>query len=262
VDGETESVEEQQPGVETPGEADDGPRLPRRKLLLIVVPIVVLAVVGTVTTALTPALVARHPLLLIILESRNRNLILAREVDFLPFLLVATFRRMLTDPLYYLLGKYYGDRAVRWLEVKAGMGSYARLMEKVFQKAGPIAVFFFPGAIVCAMAGVVGMPFPLFIALNIAGTICAVVALKLFGDAVASPVEAVVGFFDRNIVVTTAASVVLVALSIWAGRAQGRMEMSMSMKDIEELETGEFEEELSDVDESVEADGDPGPARH
>ncbi len=188
--------------------------------------------VGTVTTALTPALAARHPLLLILLEARNRNLILAREVDFLPFLLVATFRRTLTDPLYYLLGKYYGDAAVRWLEVKAGLGSYARLMERIFVKGGYPAVFLFPGAIVCAMAGVTGMRFGVFLALNLSGTLAAVVALKLFGDAVASPVEALVGFFDRNLLVTTAISIVLVALSVWAGRVEGRMRM----EDLESLE--------------------------
>lgn len=234
-------MDEEKTEEEQPGEEEARPRLPRKKLLLIVGPIVILAIVGTITTALTPALAARHPLLLIILEARNRNLILAREVDFVPFLLIATLRRTLTDPLYYLLGKYYGDRAVRWLEVKAGMGSYARLMETVFRKAGYPAVFFFPGAIICAMAGVVGMPFPAFIALNLAGTVCAVIALKFFGDAVASPVESLVGFFDRNLLLTTSISVVLVALSVWAGRVQGKAEMSM--KDIEDLETGEFEEE-------------------
>lgn len=203
-------------------DATAAPRLPRRTLLLIVVPIVVLSVVGTVSTALTPALAARHPLLLIILEARNRNLILAREVDWVPFLLVAVLRRTLTDPLYYLLGKHYGDAAVRWLEVKAGMGSYARLMERIFKKASYPAVFLFPGAIVCALAGVVRMRFAAFLAVNLAGTVCAVVALKVFGDAVAAPVEAVVGFFDHHLVATTAASIGLVLLSIWAGRAQAR----------------------------------------
>lgn len=233
-----EKVEEEQPEEEA---EESRPRLPRRKLLLIVGPIVVLAIVGTVTTALTPALAARHPLLLIILEARNRNLILAREVDFLPFLVIATLRRTLTDPLYFLLGRYYGDRAVRWLEVKAGMGSYARMMETIFRKASYPAVFFFPGAIVCALAGVVGMPFPVFMVLNLTGTICAVVTLKLFGNVFAAPVEAVVGFFDRNLLVTTSISIVLVALSVWAGRVQGKAELSM--KDIEDLETGDFEDE-------------------
>jgi membrane protein DedA with SNARE-associated domain len=198
---------------------------------------VVLAVVGTLATALTPALAARHPLLLIILEARNRNLILAREVDFVPFLIVATLRRTLTDPLYFLLGRFYGDRAVRWLEVKAGMGSYARLMERVFTKASYPAVFLFPGAIVCALAGVVGMRFAVFMALNLAGTISAVLALKVFGDAVASPVEAIVGFFDRHLVATTAVSIGLVVLSIVVGRLEGKTELSIS--DLDELEGSE-----------------------
>ena len=204
--------------------AADPHRLPRRKLVLIVAPLVVLGVVGTVATALTPALAARHPLLLITLEARNRNLILAREVDWVPFFLIAVLRRTLTDPLYYLLGRHYGDAAVRWLEVKAGMGSYARLMERVFKKASYPAVFLFPGAVVCALAGVVRMKFVAFIAVNLAGTVCAVIALKVFGDAVAAPVEAVVGFFDRHLVATTAVSIGLVLLSIWAGRVQSRSE--------------------------------------
>ena len=219
------------------GDSGSSPtRLPRRKLLLIVGPIVVLAIVGTITTALTPALAAKHPLLLIALEARNRNLILAREVDFLPFLLVATFRRTLTDPLYFLLGRYYGDAAVRWLEVKGGMGSYARLMERVFAKASYPAVFLFPGAIVCALAGVIGMKFSVFVALNLAGTVTAVVTLKMFGEVVASPVEALIGFFDRNLLTTTIISVVLVVLSVVLGRMEGTATSPDLDLDLDELE--------------------------
>jgi membrane protein DedA with SNARE-associated domain len=119
------------------------------------------------------------------------------------------------------------------------MGSYARMMERIFRKAAYPAVFFFPGAIVCALAGVVGMPFPIFIALNLAGTITAVVTLKLFGNIVADPVEALVGFFDRNLLVTTAISIVLVVLSVGLGRLEGRY----SVKDLEELEQAAEEDE-------------------
>ena len=224
-------------------EADENrPKLPRHKLVLLVAPIVVLAVVGTVTTALTPALAARHPLLLILLEARNRNLILAREVDVIPFVLVATLRRTLTDPLYYILGWYYGDAAVRWLEVKAGLQDYARLMEKIFRKASYPAVFFFPGAVVCALAGVVRMRFPVFVAVNLAGTLTAVIALKAFGGVFASPVEGIVGFFDRNLLVTTLVSIGLVTLSVVLGRVQGKMELSM--KDLDELEEAALHESM------------------
>jgi membrane protein DedA with SNARE-associated domain len=205
-----------------------------------------MAIVGTVTTALTPALAAKHPLLLILLEARNRNLILARRVDFVPFLLVAAFRRTLTDPLYFLLGRYYGDAAVRWLEVKAGMGSYAQLMERIFRKASHPAVFLFPGAVVCALAGVVGMRFRVFLALNLSGTIAAVISLKLFGDAVASPVEAIVSFFDRNLIPATVGTTVLVVLSVVLGRMQGRTELSIR----------EAEEKLERESQHTEADRD------
>ena len=227
---------------ETPQPADDPsppvveerPRPSRRKLVLIVAPIIVLTIIGTVGTALTPALAARHPLLLILADARNRNLILARRVDFVPFLLLSTIRRTMSDPLYYLLGWYYGDAAVRWLEVKAGMGSYARLMERIFRKASYPAVFLFPGAVVCALAGVVGMRFPVFIVLNLAGTIAAVLALKEFGNTFAAPVEAVVRFFDRHLVVTTAVTVGLVVLSVVVGRLEGKA--GYSMRDLEDLE--------------------------
>ncbi|MGH9278052.1 MAG: DedA family protein [Acidimicrobiales bacterium] len=231
------------------------PKLPRQKLLLIVVPIIVLSGVAFVASALTPTLAAKHPLLLILMEARNRNLILAERVSFWPFLIVATFRRTLSDPLYYLLGKYYGDRAIRWLEVNAGMGSYARLMERIFKKASYPAVFLFPGAIVCAMAGVTGMRFGVFMLLNVAGTISAVVALKVFGNVFSAPVEGIVGFFNRNLVVTTAISIALVALSIVVSRWEHKERMS-----IEELE-GDEPAEGSDVEEGVEADGEAGTAR-
>lgn len=226
-------------------DAEGGRRLSRRKLTLILAPIIVVVAVGTIASALTPTLAAKHPLLLIILEARNRNLILARRVDFVPFLLAAVFRRTLTDPLFYLLGYHYGDGAVRWLEVKAGLGSYARLMERIFKKAAYPAVFLFPGAIVCAMAGVIRMRFAVFFALNLAGTVAAVIALKLTGDAFASPVESLIAFFDRNLLVTTIVSISLVILSVVLGRAEAKMSMKGAQ---DELERAAAEEEAKGAD--------------
>jgi membrane protein DedA with SNARE-associated domain len=231
-------------GDPDPPPGDERARPSRRKLVLIVAPIVVLTVIGTAGTALTPALAAKHPLLLILTDARNRNLILGRRVDFVPFLVVSTIRRMMSDPLYYLLGWYYGDAAVRWLEVKAGMGSYARLMERIFRKASYPAVFLFPGAVVCALAGVVGMRFGVFLALNLPGTITAVLVLKRFGDIFAGPVEAVVGFFNRHLVATTAVSITLVVLSIVIGRLEGKAEYSMrDLDDLHGAEEGADEED-------------------
>lgn len=192
----------------------------RRTLWLLVGPIIVIWIGATIATALTPTLATKHPLLLIILDPRNRNLVLARHVDLLPFLLVGVFRRLLTDPLYYLLGRLYGDATIRWLERNAGGGPIVRWAEKAFAKASYPIVFLWPGPIVCALAGAAGMKVKGFLATNLAGTIAAVVVLRLSGDLLAGPVDAILGFFNRNLVVTTVVTIVLVVLSLVLSRFQ------------------------------------------
>ena len=233
----------------------DGPRTrpSRRTLILLVAPIVVITSMGFVATAFTPALATRHPLLLIALDARNRFLVLAREVDIVPFVIVAILRRTFSDPLFYLLGRFYGEGAVRWLEKKAGFGDLVKYAEKFFAKAGYPMVFFFPGAIVCALAGQTGMSPVGFMAANLAGTLTAVLAVRAFSDAISSPVESLLGFFDRNIVVTTVISVTLVVLSLVLNRYQGKLDA-----DLEELEARGAGGDRSDVEDGVEADGDPG----
>lgn len=214
------------------GEAEDRLTKPSRKtLFLLIAPIVILSTAGTIASAFTPALAARHPLLLITLDARNRMLVLAREVDLVPFVLVAIVRRTLSDPLFYLLGRLYGDRAIRWLERKGGGGSLVTLTEKWFKKASYLMVFLFPGAIVCALAGVTKMRPAAFAACNLSGTLFSVIMVRLFSDAVSSPVDAVLRFFDRNLVATTAISIALVILSLVLNKVQGRLDAGL-----EELE--------------------------
>jgi membrane protein DedA with SNARE-associated domain len=229
------------------------PKPSRRTLILLVAPIIAITTMGFIATAFTPALAARHPLLLITLDARNRFLVLAREVDIVPFVVVAILRRTFSDPLFYLLGRFYGEGAVRWLEKKAGFGDLVKYAEKFFAKAAYPMVFFFPGAIVCALAGQTGMSPVGFMLTNLTGTLAAVLAVRAFSDAISSPVEGLLGFFDRNIVVTTIVSVTLVVLSIVLNRYQGKLDA-----DLEELEAGASTNKTSDVEEGVEADGDAG----
>jgi len=204
---------------------------PRRTLLLLITPIILLMVAGTIATAFTPTLAAKHPLLLITLDARNRMLVLAREVDLVPFVVVAVLRRSLSDPLFYLLGRLYGDRSIRWLEKKGGQGALVSLSEKWFQKASYLMVFLFPGAIVCALAGVTKMRPAAFAVCNLGGTLASVIAVRIFSDAISSPVEALLGFFERNMVVTTSITVGLVVLSLVLGKVQGKLEAGLDELD-------------------------------
>jgi membrane protein DedA with SNARE-associated domain len=206
----------------------------RTKLKILVAIIVVLGTAATVATALTGPLATRHPLLLIALEARNRNQILARHVDLVPFVVIGTLRRVLTDPLYWLLGWWYGERAIRWLERKAGGGVFVRITEQVFSRAAYPMVFLFPGAVVCAMAGATGMPFWAFLAVNLAGTLAAVAALRLTGHLLGGPVDALLGFVNRHLVATTIVTVALVVISLLAGRLGGRSDAPS----VDELDPG------------------------
>ena len=190
----------------------------RRKLALLIAGITIVIAAGTIATAFTPILATEHPLVLITLDARNRMLILARRVDLVPFVLVGVLRRLASDPLYWLLGYWYGDRAIRWLQKNGGGGELVVWTERLFKRAAYPMVFLFPGAIVCALAGATGLPFPAFLVVNVAGTITAVIAVRLSSGLLASPVDWLLDFFRAHWLVMTAATIVLTILSIVLNR--------------------------------------------
>lgn len=245
---------------------EERPKPSRRTLILLVTPIVIITTMGLIASAFTPTLATKHPLLMIALDARNRFLVLARDVDLVPFVIVAVLRRSFSDPLFYLLGRFYGDNALRWLQKKGGAGDLVPFTEKLFKKAGYPMVFAFPGAIVCALAGQTGMSPVGFMIANLTGTVTAVFAVRRFSSTIASPVEGLLDFFSRNLVATTAVSIGLVVLSVVINRSQAKLDL-----DLDELEGGPAgaagapaaaEHRSSDVEKGVEADGDTGVRRH
>jgi membrane protein DedA with SNARE-associated domain len=210
----------------------------RRTLTWLVTPIIILVVGGFIASATFPKLRDDHPLWLIALEPRNRNLVLvANDVDFLPFLLIATFRKLLSDPLFFLLGYLYGQNALRWVERVYGGGPEVGVwIERVFRKAAYPLVFLAPGALVCALAGVTRMKPRVFVLLNIAGTVCVVVTLNLLAGLVEDPIRDVTDWLDRNYRVLLVVSISLTALYIWTMVRQGRLQTVSQIED--EIEHG------------------------
>jgi membrane protein DedA with SNARE-associated domain len=195
-------------------------------------------VIGTIGNAIHPTLVKDHPLWLVAMEPRNRFLILvAGKVEYLPFVIVATVRRLFSDPLFYALGYLYGDAGVRWIENKMGEGGgFVRAIERGFAKAAPIMVFLFPGAIVCVLAGATGMNPILFLALNVAGTVTVVTVVYRFAEVVEGPVNAINGFYGNNSKWLTALSVIVTIIWLLDQRRRGKGEVQ-SVSSIEsELE--------------------------
>jgi membrane protein DedA with SNARE-associated domain len=203
-----------------------------------VTPIVALLAVGAVANASTSWLAANHPLALIALEARNRNLLLvASRVDPVPFVVAGVVRRMLSDPLFFLLGHFYGADALRWAERRLGGGDrLVRLTERSFRRASGVMVFLFPGALVCVLAGVSRMRPAVFLALNFAGTLTAVIVLRLFAGVLEEPLEALLAWNDRNVKWVTAALVVTVAGSLWWQHRRGQGELRAARELTDELD--------------------------
>ena len=233
------AAEPDDPGVadQVPTAASTGnrPQPSRRTLALIVTPIVLVLIVGTIGNAIHPTLVANHPLLLVAMEPRNRFLLLvANRVDYVPFLLVATVRRLFSDPLFYLLGYLYGTGGVKWVgEKMADGGALMRTIERGFTRAAPVMVFLLPGAVVGALAGATGMNPVLFVVLNVAGTVTIVTIVYRFAESVEGPLSAVNGFYADNSRWLTIGSIVVTMLYVTYQQRKGK---GGGIGSVEELE--------------------------
>jgi membrane protein DedA with SNARE-associated domain len=151
----------------------------RRRLTLLLIPIVTFYVAGVVVGFASPALIKTHPVVVIFFNPINRWLILAADrVNPTVFYGVSFFRLVLTDPLYFLLGRWFGDGALDWMEDKTGNSGMIPVLRKWFGRAGPVVVFLAPNAYVCLLAGASSMNIGMFFGLNIAGTIVRLIFIK------------------------------------------------------------------------------------
>ncbi|MFL6206959.1 MAG: DedA family protein [Acidimicrobiales bacterium] len=171
----------------------------RHTLKLLVAPIVVLIVISNVGDALAPKLVEDNPLLLIAMNARNRNLILVtNQVDALAYYLVGSIRLLLSDPLFFLIGYWYGDTAIRWMESRTkSFGTMLREWERWFSKAAYPLVFIAPNNVVCLLAGGAGMSLSTFFVLNVTGTFARLYLIRILGDAFERPIDDVLDFIAR-----------------------------------------------------------------
>ncbi|HKN90846.1 MAG TPA: hypothetical protein VJ622_11230, partial [Acidimicrobiia bacterium] len=171
----------------------------RSRLVFVVAPIVALVAAAYVGDALTTTWADRHPLLLVMLNARNRVLVLTtNQLDAFSYYLAATLRLLASDPLFYLLGRWYGDAMVVWVEKRSKtFGEQVRLYERAFAKAAYPLVFIAPNPYICLFAGAAGMPLPGFFAMNIAGTLARLYLIRRLGEAFDRPIRSVLRFFAR-----------------------------------------------------------------
>ena len=218
------------------------------------VPILVIIVAANLGNLFHAPLLKEHPMWLVALEPRNRFLLLVaqKKVSFWPFLAVAGFRRLLSHPLFYLLGYLYKDRAVRWMERKMGEGgAVVRAVERAFAKAAPLLVFLAPGPAICVLAGATGMSPVLFSVLNVVGTLTMVTLMYQLSEVLDGPLGAINRFYANNTRTLFIVTFVALALYLLTQYRQGRGELQS---------VSSIEKELAADDDASSAAGvtDPG----
>jgi membrane protein DedA with SNARE-associated domain len=165
----------------------------RRALTLLTIPIVALVIMNNVGNALAPEWFDKHPLGLLALNSQNRNLILTtNQLDAWSYYLVASVRLLVADPLFFLLGYWYGDAALTWMEQRTKtFGTMLRQWEGWFGKAAYPLIFIAPNNPICLFAGAAGMSLTGFFLTNIAGTITRLYLIRRLGETFEEPINSV-----------------------------------------------------------------------
>ncbi len=168
----------------------------KRTLWLIMTPLAILVAVSIIGDSISPSLKDSHPLLLMAMNARNRILLLVvNKVGAVEYYVVGTVRLLLSDPLFYLLGWFYGHRAIEWAEHRSSSAAtLITQLEGWFRYAAYPLVAIAPNNIICLLAGASGMRPRNFFAVNIAGTLVRLFIIREFAGWAEVQVTAVDGF--------------------------------------------------------------------
>jgi membrane protein DedA with SNARE-associated domain len=227
---------------EDDGAVTDAPRPhPSRGAVAVVGTLIaVLVVANNVGNIFATTLAREHPAVLITLNSTNRMLLLTtNQLDAVSYYVIGSLRLLVADPLFFLLGKWYGDAAIRWVERKwASQGQVLRLFERGFQRFAYAFVFAAPNNVVCLLAGAGSMKLAGFLVANLAGTATRLFLIRWVGDALFDPLDTVLDFFEEYRIPLLVLSAAIVAFSVVSDRRKGTDELDV----VEELEAIEDED--------------------
>lgn len=159
-----------------------------------------LFVVGTIGSNIGPALVDENPILVISLSSRNRNLFGSVPfIDPLAYSLIGFFRVLAAGVALYLVGRWYGQRALGWVEGNMGeLPAIYRWTERAVDRFGWLALVAMPGSnVVCLLVGHRKMkPVP-FLALISVGIVIKLAVLWVGGKIFEDQIRAFLNAIER-----------------------------------------------------------------
>lgn len=182
--------------------AGDAPRRRLDRRLVIVGGLLILSYVGgLIGLALLPLLASEQPLLLILIYPVSGALFLiAPQFDPVPFVALASARRLIVHILFFLLGGWYGERAIQWTAQRGGseIGGLVATTQQLFGRFGWLIVLLFPGPLPSVLAGATRMRWPLFLALDLTGTVVSIAIVRVAAGAASGPLATALRFIDQN----------------------------------------------------------------
>ena len=159
-----------------------------------------LFVLGTVGSNIGPALVDERPELVLLLSSRNRNLFASVPyIELGPYVLIGFVRVLAAALALFYCGRFFGEKAVRWLEGQAGEPPRIYVwLERAVDKLGVFAVVIFPGSnVVCLLVGHRGMKSRTFLTFVCVGIGIKLWVLRVFGRVFDTEIRSFLDFIDR-----------------------------------------------------------------
>jgi len=201
----------------------------RRTITLISIPMLTLWAMSLIGQALSPDLVHDHPAWLLALNPQIRYMVLvSNQLDAPTYYGVGMLRLLISDPLWFLVGFWYGDAAVEWMERRTRTwGQMLRTAQNWFGKAADPLVFLAPNNFICLFAGAARMSLRRFFILNITGTIVRLYLVRRFADLFDDVINDVLGWISDNrkylLPVTIGLTLLSLLLEWRRGEGEGRV---------------------------------------
>lgn len=216
-------------------------------------------VLGWVGDALWGSLVDRSPLTLLLLNAKPRYQILTvNELEPWVFYPVALARLLVTKPLVWLVGAWYGPRTVDWIAGRSERsGRFIRWVQRHFPRYGWIIMVITTSNPVCLLAGSVGYSLGWLMVWAVIGTLIRLVAVDLVGSALSDQIDWFIGLVADHRLIVVALSVTIVVAGILYQRMRGTSPLDELASLEEAVEEAEEEAEAAGAEASTAPDAEP-----
>ena len=162
---------------------------------------VALVVCTNVAAASWVKLEKDHPLQLLLLSSRNRYLVITAPsvTGFLPWAIVGAARLLLAAIFCHMIGRVYGDRALRWFWRFLGMPQeqVARFEQQVAKAEWFVVPFFVGSNIVWALTGAASTSWKRLVPMFAVGVVIRLSLLWWLADAFHDQLVKIISWTNR-----------------------------------------------------------------